>query len=486
MTATNPDCGRLFRDLDWALSPLGPMEEWGVELKTLTNVMLGSLQPMLMVWGPSQITLYNDGYAAMCGNRHPHAFGKPFHDLWHDIWDQVDPIITAAYNGHGTAMDDIQFTMHRNGYPEETHFAFSYTPVRDPWGTVLGMFCACNEITAQVAMARKERTQRERFMQVFELNPGGIAMLVGPDHTFDYANEQYYAMIGVGREIIGKTVAEAVSEVVRQGFIKILDDVYFTGEPFIAKNLPVELNRGPEGEMQTRLIDLVYQPMRGENGSVTGILVQAQDVTQLRAEEERQTLLSHELGHRLKNQLAMVQAIASQTLRTAPDIATARKRLSDRIAVLSDAHDVILEGGRGSSTVRQLVGQMTALHDDVAKPRISTSGPDLRIGSRPSLSLSLILHELATNAVKHGALSLATGRIDLKWRVGGFQRDRFELEWIESGVPYVVAPASNGSGMRLISAGLNGTSDSSVNVEYGPEGIRCFITADLETFQKEH
>ncbi|MCM2458579.1 PAS domain-containing protein [Rhizobium sp. CG4] len=486
MTATNPDCGRLFRDLDWALTPLGPMEEWGVELKTLTNVMLGSLQPMLMVWGPSQITLYNDGYAAMCGNRHPHAFGKPFRDLWHDIWDQVDPIITAAYNGHGTAMDDIQFTMHRNGYPEETHFAFSYTPVRDPWGTVLGMFCACNEITAQVAMARKERTQRERFMQVFELNPGGIAMLVGPDHTFDYANEQYYAMIGVGREIIGKTVAEAVSEVVRQGFIKILDDVYFTGEPFIAKNLPVELNRGPEGEMQTRLIDLVYQPMRGENGSVTGILVQAQDVTQLRAEEERQTLLSHELGHRLKNQLAMVQAIASQTLRTAPDIATARKRLSDRISVLSDAHDVILEGGRGSSTVRQLVGQMTALHDDVAKPRISTSGPDLRIGSRPSLSLSLILHELATNAVKHGALSLATGRIDLKWRVGGLQRDRFELEWIESGVPCIVAPASNGSGMRLISAGLNGTSDSSVNIEYGPEGIRCFITADLETFQKEH
>jgi two-component sensor histidine kinase len=293
-------------------------------------------------------------------------------------------------------------------------------------------------------------------------------------------------MIGVGREIIGKTVAEAVSEVVRQGFIKILDNVYSTGEPFIAKNLSVELNRGPEGEMQTRLIDLVYQPMRSEDGSVTGILVQAQDVTQLRAEEERQTLLSHELGHRLKNQLAMVQAIASQTLRTAPDIATARKRLSDRISVLSDAHDTILEGGRGSSTVRQLVGQMTALHDDLANPRFAASGPDLRIGSRPSLSLSLILHELATNAVKYGALSVASGRIDLRWRVGGVQRNRFELEWIESGGPAVVAPATNGSGMRLISAGLNGTADSHVKVEYHHEGIRCFITADLETFQKEH
>ncbi|MDO5897236.1 sensor histidine kinase [Agrobacterium sp. Azo12] len=209
-------------------------------------------------------------------------------------------------------------------------------------------------------------------------------------------------------------------------------------------------------------------------------------MTQLRAEEERKSLLSHELGHRLKNQLAMVQAIASQTLRTAPDIATARKRLSDRISVLSDAHDTILEGGRGSSTVRQLVGQMTALHDDLANPRFAASGPDLRIGSRPSLSLSLILHELATNAVKYGALSVASGRIDLRWRVGGVQRNLFELEWIESGGPDVVAPATNGSGMRLISAGLNGTADSHVRVEYHHEGIRCFITADLETFQKEH
>ncbi len=486
MTAINPDCGKLFCDTDWATTPLGPREDWSVELKTLTDVMLNSLQPMLMVWGPSQTTLYNDGYAQMCGKRHPQAFAKPFRDLWHDIWDQVDPIISAAYAGQGTAMDDIQFTMHRNGYPEETHFAFSYTPVRDPWGTVLGMFCACNEITNQVAISRQERTQRERFMQVFELSPGGIAMLVGPDHVFDYANEEYYSMIGVGREIIGKTVAEAVSEVVRQGFIGLLDNVYRTGEPFIAKNMSIELNRGPDGEKQTRLIDLVYQPMRGKDDAVTGILVQARDVTQLRADEERQELLSHELGHRLKNQLAMVQAIASQTLRNAPDLPTARKQLSERIGVLSNAHDTILEGGRGASTVRQLVDLMTDLHDDPVTPRFTISGPNLKIGSRPSLSLSLILHELATNAIKHGALSSQTGMIDLRWKVGGEARDRFEMIWTEQGGPAVVHPETNGSGMRLISAGLNGTLDSDVAIDFARDGLRCVITADLESFQKEH
>ncbi|MGJ7041196.1 PAS domain S-box-containing protein, partial [Shinella sp. BE166] len=378
MSQANPDCGKLFRDLDWSATPLGPSDSWSVELKTLTNVMLGSLQPMLIVWGPSQTTLYNDGYAEMCGQRHPEAFGKAYRSLWFDIWDQVEPIIAEAYAGRGTAMDDIEFVMHRNGFPEETHFSFSYTPVRDPWGTVLGMFCACTEITAQVATRKAERTQRERFKQVFELSQGGIAMLVGPNHTFEYANEAYYTIIGAGREIIGKTVADAVTEVVRQGYIDILDGVYRTGEPFIARDLAIELNRGDDGEKQSRLIDLVYQPMRNDDGTVGGILVQARDVTELRAEEDRQALLSHELGHRLKNQLGMVQAIASQTLKSAPDLATARLRLSERIAVLSEAHDAILEGGRGSSTVRHLVGKMTSLYVSAVLTPPSGSAYDCR------------------------------------------------------------------------------------------------------------
>ncbi|UJW74585.1 sensor histidine kinase [Rhizobium sp. SL42] len=447
--------------------------------------MLGSLQPMLIVWGPEQITLYNDGYAQMCGNRHPAAFGRPFRDLWFDIWDQVDPIITAAYAGQGTSMDDIQFTMYRKGYPEETHFSFSYTPVRDPWGTVLGMFCACSEITAEVLMRREQQTIRERFMQVFELSQGGIAMLSGKNHVFDYANEQYYAMIG-NRDIIGKPVADAVPEVVRQGYIDILDGVYRTGEPFVAKGLEVELNRGANGEKQTRIIDLAYQPMRDPDGRIGGILVQALDVTEMRADEKHRELLSHELGHRLKNQLAMVQAIASQTLRSAPDMQTARRTLSDRISVLSYAHDAIIKGGNGSSRVGDLVAQMISLHDDPNAPRITTSGPNLKIGSRSSLSLSLILHELATNALKHGALSVPEGRVNLTWGVMGPHQDRFELVWRESGGPPVIHPGTESSGTRLIRAGLAGTADCKVDFTYAPEGFNLIISTELAGFQQEH
>lgn len=486
MAKTNPESHLLFKTFDWDASPLGPREKWPVELRTVVNILLGSLQPMLVVWGPSQITLYNDGYAAMCGNRHPGGFGRPFKELWYDIWDQVEPIIAAAYAGEGIAMDDIEFVMHRKGYAEETHFSFSYTPVCDPWGTVLGMFCSCSEITAEVLSRRAERSLRQRFEQVFELSPGGIAMLVGPDHVFDYANEAYFKIVGLGRDIIGKPVAEAISEIVRQGFIDRLDEVYQTGEPFVAKNLSVELNRGPDGEKQNRILDFVYQAMRQDHGPITGILVQAQDVTDLRAEEARRELLSHELGHRLKNQLAMVQAIASQTLRNAPDLATARTQLNERIAVLSAAHDTIKDGGTGSSTVRQLVTQMTALHNDPAQQQIIVSGPNLKIGSRPALSLSLILHELATNALKYGALSVPEGQVYLSWGVTGPRRDMFELTWKETGGPPVDRPARTGTGTKLISAGLNGPVHCDIQVDFAPDGLRCSIMADLEGFQKEH
>lgn len=472
--------------MDWTSCPLGPPTGWPVELQTLVNVMLGSLQPMLIVWGPEQTTLYNDGYAAMCGDRHPAAFGHSFKDLWFDIWDQVEPIISAAYAGQGTSMDDIEFVMHRKGYPEETHFSFSYTPVRDPWGTVLGMFCACAEITNEVIMRREQKTQQERLLQVFELSPGGIATLVGPDHVFEFANEEYYSMIGADRKIIGKPVAEAVSEVVRQGYIDILDSVYRTGEPFVARGLAIELNRGPAGQKQTRTLDLTYQAMRGSSGAVIGIFVQAQDVTERVAEEKHRELISHELGHRLKNQLAMVQAIASQTLRTASDIPSARRTLSERITVLSNAHDTVIQGGLGSSTVHKLVKQMLAVHDDPVAPRFETDGPDVKIGSRPSLSLSLILHELATNAVKHGALSVTDGFVRIKWGVIGADSQKFELVWSEHRGPPVKVPETLGSGSRLVKAGIAGAADSVVDIVYDPAGVRCIVSADLISFQQEH
>jgi PAS domain S-box-containing protein len=150
------EAGALMRALDWSASPLGPPEGWPQPLRTLVGVMLGSDQPMFVAWGPARAMLYNDGYAPICGARHPWALGRPFDEVWADILDDVGPIMDRAYAGLSTRMDDIALTTRRHGYPEEAHFAFSYTPVRDEAGRVAGMFCACIETTGRVLAERRQ------------------------------------------------------------------------------------------------------------------------------------------------------------------------------------------------------------------------------------------------------------------------------------------------------------------------------------------
>ena len=148
------EAGALMRAHDWASSPLGPPETWPEVLQVLVRLMLSSSQPMFLVWGPERVTLYNDGYAEILASKHP-AMGKPFHDILAEIWDDLAPIVARAYAGESIHMDDIPLTMHRKGYPEETHFSFSYTPVRHEDGTVAGFFCPCTETTEQVLEQRR-------------------------------------------------------------------------------------------------------------------------------------------------------------------------------------------------------------------------------------------------------------------------------------------------------------------------------------------
>ncbi|NGM21093.1 PAS domain-containing protein [Roseomonas stagni] len=148
--------GALMRAHDWAATPLGPPEDWPEALKTTVGIMLGSRQPMYVAWGPARLMLYNDSYAVLCGARHPAALGKPFSDVWFDVMEDVGPIVDRAFAGEATHMDDIALVMTRNGYPEEAHFSFSTTPVRDEEGRVAGMFCACAEITARIMAERRQ------------------------------------------------------------------------------------------------------------------------------------------------------------------------------------------------------------------------------------------------------------------------------------------------------------------------------------------
>lgn len=146
--------GERMRSHDWRKTPLGPLDGWPQPLKTLLSVMLGSNQPMFVVWGAERTLLYNDAYAEILAGKHPSALGRDFLETWSEIRTDLVPIVEKAYGGHPVHMDDIALVMLRKGYPEETHFSFSYTPVRDAGGQVAGFFCPCLEITGKVLSDR--------------------------------------------------------------------------------------------------------------------------------------------------------------------------------------------------------------------------------------------------------------------------------------------------------------------------------------------
>jgi PAS domain-containing protein len=188
--------GALMRARDWSASPLGPPGCWPQPLRTLVGIMLASTQPMFVAWGPARAMLYNDGYAPMCGARHPWALGRPFDEVWSDILADVGPIMDRAYAGESTSMDDIRFVMHRHGHPEEAHFAFSYTPVRGEDGAVAGVFCACIETTGRVLAER-----RQAFMFALE---AGLRDLADPKAVMAVAAEALGRHLGAGRAGFGE------------------------------------------------------------------------------------------------------------------------------------------------------------------------------------------------------------------------------------------------------------------------------------------
>lgn len=195
-------------------------------------------------------------------------------------------------------------------------------------------------------------------------------------------------------------------------------------------------------------------------------------------------LLMNELNHRLKNTLATVQAVIGQTLRGSGPIKEAREALSARIAALSRAQDVLTSTNWRGADLRQVVSTAVGPHFDDDDARFRIDGPSVALGSRAALSLSLALHELATNAAKYGALSTEQGRVEITWSRKWDREPRLLLEWRESRGPEVTAPSQKGFGTHLIERGLAMELDAKVTLEYEPAGFVFTFFAALASLEE--
>lgn len=198
----------------------------------------------------------------------------------------------------------------------------------------------------------------------------------------------------------------------------------------------------------------------------------SRDLTERKRTEELQRLLNDELNHRVKNTLAMVQAIAAQTLRTASDLESARRSLDDRICSMARAHDLLTSRAWTGADFADVV---TRALEAFAPAQVTMSGPCIDVSPKHALSLSMALHELATNATKYGALSRPEGHVRVRWRM---EDGTLHLDWEETGGPPVAPPTRQGFGSRLLEhllRELNG--DAKLN--YEPAGLRCALTARI-------
>jgi PAS domain S-box-containing protein len=269
--------GRM-RAVDWSRTPLGLPQHWPAALNTLVGLMLTSQQPMFMAWGEGRTWLYNDAFIPILGNKHPAALGRPALEVWGEARADLEPLFARVFAGTPVQMDDIALRLDRRGRLEEAHFSFSYTPVCGPDGSVGGLFGACIETTEKVLAQRAAVDERERLNRLFEQAPTFMALLVGPEHRFELANPKYMELVG-HRPVLGLTMAQALPEAAEQGYLALLDEVLQSGNPFKAEAAPFAAQRGPEGPVERRYVDFVYQPVIGADGRSEGIFVQGVDVT---------------------------------------------------------------------------------------------------------------------------------------------------------------------------------------------------------------
>jgi PAS domain S-box-containing protein len=278
------EAAEIIANLDWSKSSLGAIECWPQYLKSTCSLILRSPVPIVTLWGEDGVMIYNDAYSVFAGGRHPYLYGSKVREGWPEVADFNDNVMKVGLAGGTLAYQDQELTLHRHGVPEQVWMNLDYSPLLDEKGRPVGVISIVVETTAKVRAEQRLKGEGERLRKMFEQAPGFVAMTTGPDHVVEIANKAYQRLVG-DREIIGRSVREALPEVVDQGFVDLLDSVYKSGLPFIGQSSLIVLEQA-NGQPEERYLDFIYQPVVEENGQVTGIFIQGSDVSDRKVAED--------------------------------------------------------------------------------------------------------------------------------------------------------------------------------------------------------
>ena len=335
--------------------------------------------------------------------------------------------------------------------------------------------CFTVDVTDRIAAENALREAQQRLSATYESVLAGIGE-VNAEGRFLRVNEAFCTITGYDRnELMERTFLDITHpddvDSDRRGWeTQVRGDVDRYGL----------VKRYVHKDGRVVWVDVTSSTVRGPDGAFLFGVRMAQDVTEWRQAESRQKLLLEELNHRVKNTLATVQSLARQTARSCTTADEFRARFESRLLALSQAHDRLTRHQWEGARLKEIAEEELACHRIGGRP-LRLRGPDVMLPPRAALSVSMALHELATNAAKYGALAVDGGQVALSWRV---ERDgtpfptRVSLVWEESGGPPVAVPEVEGFGSRLLRVTAKEL-DGESTTDYRPEGLRWTLSFPL-------
>jgi len=290
-------------------------------------------------------------------------------------------------------------------------------------------------------------------------------------------SDSCYAMFGMprGETVTLDTFYERLHpddlDQIRAAFDRALD-------PHSRADYVLEFRAIGRDDGRERWISAKGETFFSDDGKPIRMLGATVDITDRKRAELHLRLLVNEMNHRVKNSLATIQAIAAQSFNAARPLAQAQEAFTSRIVALAEAHDLLTRENWEGAELHDIVTRLAVLHGGSA--RFALAGPAIRLSPRTALSLSMALHELATNAVKYGALSVPDGRVRVSWALAPGMAERLDLTWTESDGPPVSPPTQRGFGSRLIERGLAAELSGEASIRFEPTGVVCQIRALLD------
>jgi two-component sensor histidine kinase len=477
------EMGALIRSRDWSATGLGPISGWPQSLRTTVGILLRSPVPIVLLWGPDGIMIYNDAYSVFAEARHPILFGSNVREGWPEVADFNDNVMKVGLSGGTLSYRDQELTLHRKGFPEQVWMNLDYSPVPDENGRPAGVLAIVVETTQRILTERALTKTEERLRQA--LNASGM---VG---TFDwhvqsdtfFSDARFAEMFSVdpAKGEKGAPLAEYLAGIHPEDAERIasaINQAAATGEKYLQEYRLLQRNG------KTRWVEARGECLYGKDSKPDRFVGVVVDITIQKEAQERQRLLAREADHRVKNIFANFHSMISLSARSSRTPKEMAEALRGRLDALLRAKDLIRPGIMGTeheskhTTMDALVRTILQPYEDGSAARIVLNGPDVPVGAKAVTGLALALHETATNAVKYGALSRPSGSIRVTWGASG---DDLHLEWDETGGPEInVTPQARGFGSILTERTVAGELGGKIEHDWRRNGLRLKLSVPLE------